>query len=64
MDIWDAMKEEGMIDAETWRWGKNILLPYFGQDFGGGEDDVAEDEQGGQGGRRIVSSEFVYDSSE
>ncbi len=39
MDIWDVMRCFGMIDNDTWEVGKVRMMPDFGQDFGGSEDE-------------------------
>ena len=72
LEIWDFMLQVGMIDQVTWTQGKEVLMPYFGQDFGGeaedeeigaGEEDE-EEEADEEGQRQVLSEEFVYDSSE
>ncbi|KAK3175439.1 hypothetical protein K4F52_010269 [Lecanicillium sp. MT-2017a] len=68
MEIWDMMCSVGMIEQSTWQYGRAAMMPYYGQDFGDDgdeEDDTYEeghDEE--QSGRRILSEEFVLDSSE
>ncbi|PHH88081.1 hypothetical protein CDD83_8029 [Cordyceps sp. RAO-2017] len=73
LDIWQSMLEQGMIDHETWYKGREDMMSYYGQDFGGqdaddSEDEVEDDEEGvtqaGQERRRILSEEYVYDSDE
>jgi len=64
------MRQTGMISEETWHDGYKAMSPYFGPDFGGGEEveyeyeyeDEDEDDQGGDG--RVLSAEYVLDSSE
>ncbi|KAM4063814.1 hypothetical protein HRG_012519 [Hirsutella rhossiliensis] len=66
------MLDHGMIDNATWRMGRDSLIPYYGQDFGGqyGDDKDEEDqeeqsgEQAGGEDQRILSEEYVYDSDE
>ncbi|KAG7123534.1 hypothetical protein HYQ46_009814 [Verticillium longisporum] len=65
MDIWDALQAGQMIDELTWYEGREEMLPYYGQDFGGDADEESEEyeEQEEQEGQ-VMSQEFVYDSSE
>ncbi|KAM6508374.1 hypothetical protein FALCPG4_018241 [Fusarium falciforme] len=66
MDIWEAMLGYGMIDQDTYNEGYNRMLPYYGQDFGGEEEEnegmeyeESHEEQEGE----YKSAEFVEDSS-
>ena len=72
IDIWDMLLSSGLISEETWCEGKTQMLPYYGQDFGGGgdgddedydlEDDYEDDDNGEGGSQRFLSEAFVYDS--
>ncbi|KJZ69839.1 hypothetical protein HIM_10767 [Hirsutella minnesotensis 3608] len=67
MEIWELLLENGVIDEAAWNHGYQAMLPYYGQDFGdqGGHDyDEHEDEDDGEGGGRILSEAFVYDSDD
>jgi hypothetical protein len=73
------MQRTGIIDYGTWAEGRELLMPYYGPDYGGtveneegqneveeGEDDEDEDEDAeeNQTNQRVLSEEFVHDSSE
>lgn len=70
LDIWQGMKDAGMVDNTTWNAGRSEVLQYYGQDFGGGaeEDEDEEDEEDenetGVEAREFKSEEFIRDSSE
>jgi hypothetical protein len=73
IEIWEVMMESGMVDHQTWYNGKETMMAFYGQDFGGGDEEGEgeyeyEDEddqgQGAQGDGRVLSAEYVLDSSE
>lgn len=67
MDIWEMMYAMGMINQDTWEYGKVAMMVYYGPDFGGEPEDGGEDEEEDEEGdseRRILSEEFIQDSSE
>ncbi|KAH8157313.1 hypothetical protein CIB48_g10930 [Xylaria polymorpha] len=72
MDIWEMMWNMGMIDEGTWSTGKMSMMPYYGQDYGGGEGQDQE-ELGCEGDdnegiehnaneENPLSEEYVFDS--
>lgn len=62
MDIWDIVGEHGMVDHETYEQGRQSMLPYYGQDYGGQEEEVQEAEEEEANARQVLSEEFIYDS--
>lgn len=67
LGIWEMLLEAGVIEHDVWSNGYDLMLPYFGQDFGGqgGHEEYEEqegEEEEGNGGKRFKSQEFVYDS--
>ncbi|KAF2461275.1 hypothetical protein BDY21DRAFT_360426 [Lineolata rhizophorae] len=67
MEIWDAISLHGMIDEDTWTEGRQSMLEFYGQDFGGrgnDDDEGEEEEEPVRQGRQFLSAEYVYDSSE
>ena len=70
MEIWEIVREYKMVDDDRWWESRRKMVRYFGQDFGGEdsereESEVEEDEDDQEGReRRILSEEFVYDSSD
>lgn len=67
LEIWETLAEHGMISHETWEEGKNLMIPYYGQDFGerGANEGYSfedQDEDPGEGSSRVLSDEYVYDS--
>jgi hypothetical protein len=66
MEIWDIIGECGMVESEIYQEGQEAMMPYYGQDFGGQEDqedqeDEAEGEEQGDA-RQVPSEEYIYDS--
>ncbi|KAI1271421.1 hypothetical protein F5Y07DRAFT_392758 [Xylaria sp. FL0933] len=65
-DIWEMMKDKGMIDIPTWSEGMDALKPYYGPDYGGGDEEDYEDDnediEDDGNELNIVSEEFVNDS--
>ncbi|GAP93169.1 putative protein kinase-like domain [Rosellinia necatrix] len=43
MDIWEMMLSMGMIDERTWSTGKRRMMPYYGPDYGGCENQDQEE---------------------
>jgi hypothetical protein len=68
MDIWSVMKYFEMITDETWQTGKESMMPYYGQDYGGEDEDEEEDEEAYEDNDgeedRILSAEYIDDSDE
>lgn len=62
-----------MVSIKTWHQGNDVMMPYYGQDFGGGnsgddelEGDNGEDNEGGEDGGQEgwgLLEQFVYNSS-
>ncbi|KAG6262109.1 hypothetical protein E4U49_003361 [Claviceps purpurea] len=73
LEMWALLLEAGEIDDATWSYSHNLMLPYYGPDFGGQEEhhldeyeeEEAEEQDGEDGGeRKVLSEEFVYDSDD
>lgn len=68
VEIWELLR--GVIGEAAWNEGYQEMLSYYGQDFGdqgeneGGEENYEEDDDGTEGGGKILSQEFVYDSDD
>lgn len=61
MEIWGIARQHNMVSGDVYETSYRRLFGIYGQDFGGREEQVAEEEEDE---RRIKSEEFVYDSDE
>jgi hypothetical protein len=71
VEIWEQLLHHEVIDDESWKYGYQAMLPYYGPDFGsqqgskyGEEDEDENDDDGDAGEGKILSEEFVLDSDE
>jgi hypothetical protein len=72
MEIWEMMRNMGMVDEEAWSIGKAAILIYYRQDYGeseGEDHEELEDEEDGNEGTEHgankaypLSEEYVYNS--
>ncbi|KAG6089064.1 hypothetical protein E4U15_004305 [Claviceps sp. LM218 group G6] len=59
--MWALLLEAGEVDDATWNYSYNLMLPYYGPDFGGQEEhhfDECEEEEAEEeddGGRKVLS---------
>lgn len=67
MEFWDIARECGMVEQQTYEAGQQVMMRYYGQDFGGQQgveqawDEVEEEDENVNAGH-VLSDEFVYDS--
>lgn len=63
MEIWDIVGEHEMVDRQTYEHGRQNMMPYYGQDYGGQEEELEEMEELEEADApRVLSEEFIYDS--